>query len=222
MGSIVTVQPSISFSPNATLKLRFSDAGMPRGLTRAGVGLRRATNQTWTDIGGSDATLENLVQGTITTTGTYGAGRMRPLQACSAPEDRAFDFWVGSWTVTAGAAQQTVATSDITLESGGCAVFEHYVPLGNAPVGRSVTFRSADGQWHQTYMDDSGARLLISGSSPAPGVMSLDTTPGASTFERWLWTRNADGSVRQIARVTANGGATFAAPSWDGLYTRRQ
>ncbi len=51
-----------------------------------------------------------------------------PPQACTAPEHRQFDFWLGSWDVTGGPKLDTlVGRNTITKVSSGCALAEHWV-----------------------------------------------------------------------------------------------
>jgi hypothetical protein len=59
----------------------------------------------------------------------------------------------------------------------------------------------------------------MAGTIDAEGQMVLDS-PGSTQFERWSWLKEG-ARVRQVARFTQDGGITFAAPHFDGLYTRR-
>ncbi|HET9353099.1 MAG TPA: hypothetical protein VFO32_03805, partial [Sphingomicrobium sp.] len=45
-----------------------------------------------------------------------------PPPACTGPEHRQFDFWVGEWTVTQTGKPDVVASSLIEKLYGGCAV----------------------------------------------------------------------------------------------------
>jgi hypothetical protein len=115
---------------------------------------------------------------------------------------------------------QTFAQSDITLVPGGCAVLEHYRP-GGGPVGRSISFyQPATGMWYQTYLDSGGARVVIAGSFVG-GAMELFNPPAKGTnHQRWRWTLEG-ATVRQVSAETANAGASYGAPSFNGLYTKR-
>jgi len=221
VGAVYTLSPTTTaFGAGTQLRLRFQPGGMPRGLARTQVGIRDQQLGAWRDLPSTVAIAEDVVTAPVTTLGTFSAGRARPATPCTSAADRAFDFWVGLWRVAAGPQLQNIAESDITLEPGGCAVFEEYRDLGGT-VGRSINFRSSNGQWHQTYVDNRGGRISLTGDLQSPGVMRMDTQPGATVFERWSWIANADGSVRQVGEATQNGGTTFATPHWDGRYTRR-
>lgn len=218
---VIQVAPNaITFAQPATLRIRYEPAKAPRGVSRSGMGFRRLVNNAWVDVPGSGLTTEDAVQSTITTGGFYSAGRLVPTVPCTAPEDRAFDFWIGSWNVSVGSPRTVIATSEITMEPGGCAILEHYTDFGGT-IGRSVNLRDANGMWHQTYVDNKGFRIGLTGSATGVNTITMLDAPGSTMFQRWSWIAEPGGTVRQVADATGNGGSTFGAPFWDGLYTRR-
>lgn len=218
---VVQVAPdAVTFAQPATLRIRYEPSKAPRGVSRSGMGFRRLVNNAWVDVPGSGLTTDDAVQSTITTGGFYSAGRLVPTVPCTAPEDRAFDFWIGSWNVSVGSPRTVIATSEITMEPGGCAILEHYTDFGGT-VGRSINLRDANGMWHQTYADNKGFRIGLTGSVTGTNAITMLDAPGESMFQRWSWFAEPGGTVRQVADATGNGGSTFGAPFWDGLYTRR-
>lgn len=221
VNGVVQIAPdAVTFAQPATLRIRYLPANAPRGVTRSGMGMRRLVSNAWVDIPGSGLTTEDAVQSTITTGGFYSAGRLIPTTPCTAPEDRAFDFWIGSWNVSVGSPRVQIATSEITMEPGGCAILEHYTDFGGT-VGRSINLRDANGMWHQTYADNLGTRIGLTGSVSGASSITMIDAPGEASFQRWSWIGAPDGTVRQIAEATGNGGTTFGPAFFDGLYTRR-
>ena len=85
-----------------------------------------------------------------------------------------------------------VGSSVIEPIANGCALLEHWKPVGPGS-GKSLnSFDRRDGQWHQSWVDASGGRLDLVGTG-GDGTMRL-----AASGQRITWTANADGSVRQL------------------------
>ena len=143
---------------------------------------------------------------------------------CSSDAHRAFDFWIGHWRVTENG--ELAGENRIEPILGGCALAESWQGAG-ASRGRSLNFYdTASGSWHQTWVDNSGGvlhltggledgRMVLSGERPPrPGADS--TTP---TRHRITWTPLTDGSVRQHWEASQDGGKTWRS-LFDGLYRR--
>lgn len=207
------------FSAPVTLSLFFDPAGGPAGLPLEALGIRRYFAGSWGDEEGSVVdVVANSVTTDITQGGRYAVGRLIPNTPCVDPAARALDFWIGEWNVLVGT--NLVATSSITLEPGGCAIYEAY-NQGNGLRGRSISFyEPTTDRWYQTYLDTTGWRIWISGDSWASGILSMQT-PGATNYELWTWTLLGNGDVTQVARQTSDGGATFAPPGWNARYVPR-
>ena len=140
---------------------------------------------------------------------------------CSAPEYRQFDFWVGNWRVT-NPKGALAGTNLVTSEYGGCVVQEHWTGAGGNVGSSFNAYNSANKQWHQTWVDNSGTVLLLDGTY-GDGVMSMagqSVSPsGAQRLNRIRWTRIDGDHVRQLWDYSDDGGKTWAV-SFDGLYTR--
>jgi hypothetical protein len=146
-----------------------------------------------------------------------------PPPACTAPEHRQFDFWLGQWTVVAGGKH----AGDSRIESilDGCVLLENWTGASGS-VGKSFnTYNRQTGQWEQFWVDNQGTRLFLRGGF-SNGHMVLtgqqdqpDAKTGKTQRERITWTPNADGSVRQLWETSTDDGKTWAV-SFDGLYTR--
>jgi len=144
--------------------------------------------------------------------------------ACSAPEYRQFDFWLGSWTVRNYADHKFAGTNTITKELGNCVLQEHW---RGAEGGRGTSFNLYDSntkQWHQTWVDSNGGLLLLDGSFRG-GAMSLSGSmrdaSGRSVLHRITWTPLKDGSVRQTWVASRTGGRKWRT-IFDGVYTKRE
>src|SRR5262245_31354547 len=78
---------------------------------------------------------------------------------CNAPEHRQFDFWVGTWDVTANGKHAGVNRIEKILD--GCALMESWTGASGYR-GNSLNFYdAARRQWHQTWVDISGSPLAL-------------------------------------------------------------
>lgn len=219
-GSIYSIGPDdLTLSAAAEIRLGFDPARRPAGMLVGALRIRRFDGAAWQPLGdGSIDASANRATARLAAGGVVSVGWVPPAMPCLAAAHREFDFWLGAWTVSAGG--QQIALSDITEAPGGCAILEHYRD-GGGTVGRSISFfEPGTAMWYQTYVDNAGNRLVIAGTFGA-GVMTMLNPPGGGTrHERWRWT--VEGTrVRQQATFSSDGGATYSAPSFDGLYARR-
>ena len=140
-------------------------------------------------------------------------------------DHRAFDFWIGSWDVTAAGQDQPSAANRISREHGGCVIREDYATKGGY-TGMSMSFYdAARNTWHQTWMGKDGSALFIAGGLNERGEMVLSSrnTPyhvEGTTINRVTWTPRTDGSVRQHWQSSQDEGATWR-DVFDGLYVKR-
>jgi hypothetical protein len=142
--------------------------------------------------------------------------------ACTGPAYRQFDFWIGNWDVF-GPAGKKVGESRIESFAGGCGVAEFWSATSKV-TGRSLNMYDAlDSQWHQSWVDSSGSRLLLDGQFK-DGQMVLRgesaAAAGASLRQQVSWRLNPDGSVRQFWQTSADGGKTWST-AFDGKYVRK-
>jgi hypothetical protein len=118
---------------------------------------------------------------------------------CTGPEYRAFDFWLGEWTVTdAQGAKQ--GDNSITREEGGCLILERWTSASGS-TGQSYNFYDpGPKKWRQVWVSG-GAVIDYSGGLNAKGDMVLEGDiryrDGRTAPFRGAWTKQADGSVRQ-------------------------
>jgi hypothetical protein len=137
---------------------------------------------------------------------------------CGDKDRRAFHFWLGRWSIDGGAS----GVDEITSEAGGCVLIENYSFPGGG--GRSMNaWDAANQRWTETWTNVFGGVARLSGGVVGGKMFmqdSLRTTPaGVQTIGNLEWTPNADGSVRQIAMRSFDGGATYTT-TFSGLYVR--
>ena len=142
---------------------------------------------------------------------------------CSSEAHRAFDFWVGDWNVQAGG--QLVGRNSIRQVLNGCVLHEHYVtPSGYE--GESVNIYDASrGVWHQSWVDNAGALLLLEGGAEDGRMVMQGETrdaQGNGTLNRISWSMVGDNpdAVRQHWELSTDGGGTWTT-AFDGLYMRQ-
>ncbi|MEW5916084.1 MAG: Ig-like domain-containing protein [Gemmatimonadota bacterium] len=221
-GSVFTVgRDAVRFSKPLSIRVRYNVANGPYGLPQSALGLRRAgASGTWIDLRPSVVdSSAGTVSASIDETGTYSVGRLVPTTPCVGDAYRAFDFWVGSWNMTNG--NQSAGENFITAESSGCAIFENYITATNLSPGRSVSFYNAvTDRWYQTYIDAGNNMVLLRSTSYDPTRIPMESPIQNNTYTRTTWSRNVDGSVRQLIEVTANNGQTFVV-QYDLLYRRK-
>jgi hypothetical protein len=141
--------------------------------------------------------------------------------ACSAPEHRQFDFWLGEWNVHA-ASGKLAGTNSIRREIGGCVLHERY-DTGRGYSGESFNvYDEGRKVWHQTWVDSSGLLLVLEGGLREGKMVLEGQTVGTdrkTTKHRITWSANPDGTVRQLWESTGPNGEWTVA--FDGKYTRK-
>ena len=140
---------------------------------------------------------------------------------CSDAEHRQFDFWVGRWDVSATGQTKVIAHSQVTSAYGGCAVLEHWMPIGQPADGGSISsYVPAEHAWRQTWVDSSGARAEFKGRWEGAAMVITGPWPlpdGRPRRVRMTYTPAADGSVRQAGEASFDEGRTWA-PTFDFIY----
>lgn len=166
--------------------------------------------------------LPTLLLACVGVTPLLPAQQPAPPPACTAAEHRAFDYWVGEWTVADSTGRQ-IAESSITRVGGNCAIAEHWRPLRGQP-GRSLSwYDPRDRQWHQQWIDGSGWVARFDGN-PEDGEMVLTEVAHPATpdqpISRMRYVKRPGGVVRQALWQSTDRGATWT-PAFVGDYTRK-
>ena len=141
-----------------------------------------------------------------------------PPPACTAPEHRQFDFWVGRWNVfPTGVDNRLVGHSLIERLYDGCVIRENWSPHGGSGGSSLNSYFPAEGRWRQVWADSSNGWGVFEGrfengamvlSGPWKGING----PGTEAFVRTTWTPQPDGSVRQHGQTRNEDG------SWTDAY----
>jgi hypothetical protein len=166
--------------------------------------------------------LTTLALGALLLPIAAGAQGAPPPQDCSAPEYRQFDFWIGEWTVTN--AGKPAGTNLIEPVMKGCAIVEHWTSARGGR-GTSLNFYDrATKRWSQAWIDESGNALHLRGGL-VDGRMVLSTAPRDTgkgvDVQRITWSKNADGTVRQLWESSDDGGRTWRV-AFDGTYAAKR
>jgi len=112
------------------------------------------------------------------------------------PEQRAFDFWIGDWVVTDPATGDALGESRIERILGGRSLHERWTGADGVSGESLNIYDGARQVWHQSWVDQTGALLLLDGGL-SEGSMKLQGRDPAGRLQRIRWTPAADGSVMQ-------------------------
>ncbi len=127
--------------------------------------------------------------------------------ACNDSMSRQFDFWSGKWDVFSG--DQLVGHNDITKEEGDCILHEHWAGLKGG-TGQSVSYYDpGEKLWYQTWTDGAATFRRFHGRYEN-SVMRLTaesrSPEGKQRQHRMAFFNNTDGTVRQLAETSLDGG----------------
>jgi len=107
-----------------------------------------------------------------------------PPPACTAPENRQFDFWVGSWDVYPTGGTNLVAHSLIERRYSGCAIRENWMPLHGEGGGSFSAWRPEAGHWRQTWVDSRGGWVEFSGGMASATLANTATATENAVVDR--------------------------------------
>lgn len=142
--------------------------------------------------------------------------------ACSKPENRQFDFWLGDWTVLDTATRKTAGHNLVTSIQDACALQEHWTGVDGSSGTSFNTYYAPDRMWHQIWVDNQGLLLRLDGRL-LDGKMVLSaprlTRDGKRVIDRIVWTPERNGNVRQVWDESSDGGKTWR-NAFDGTYVK--
>lgn len=144
-----------------------------------------------------------------------------PPAACTEPEFRQFDFWLGRWKVSSPEGKE-LGRSEISRASGGCAIHEQWKSKSGI-TGMSINYYdSSDRKWHQDWVGSDGAILQLKGGRhEAAMILEGENREDTKTvFNRVTWTLLRDGNVRQEWVVSSDNGKTWKS-SFLGIYEKQ-
>jgi hypothetical protein len=132
--------------------------------------------------------------------------------ACSAPEYRQFDFWIGDWDAfDIDHPGKLEARNRVTRILDGCVLLEDYEGT-NGSHGESFSIYDASRKmWHQSWVTNRGRLLVIEGGM-RDGEMILSgsdrTQDGKERMVRGIW-KAVNGGVRETAVISMDRGKTW-------------
>jgi hypothetical protein len=135
---------------------------------------------------------------------------------------RAFDFWIGEWTVTANG--QFAGTNSIQPILGHCTIFEQWESVAGT-LGKSFNYYDpGKDHWRQIWIADSGSFIEFTGEARDGGIFytaeTINPADSSVTLHKFEFTQIEDGIVRQYWETSNDDGASWA-PIWDGRYERK-
>lgn len=146
------------------------------------------------------------------------AGELTPEECTAGPHRRAFDFWVGRWTVRSEEGE-ALGRSHVRRVSGGCALLESWTSE-NGTTGTSLNFYDPEaGHWVQVWVGGNGLRLRLEGGVRGNAMVleGTRTRDCEQLRDRITWTPSEEGTVRQTWEISTDGGRTWST-SWEGIY----
>ncbi|WP_439882137.1 hypothetical protein ACSX1A_03030 [Pontibacter sp. MBLB2868] len=145
------------------------------------------------------------------------------ISNCEGEQNRAFDFWIGTWTVTLP--DGALAGRNVILPVlGGCGLQENWTSADGVYRGKSYNFYDkVTDKWHQTWIDNQGVSLQLSGGLQVKNMV-LSSQPsrnkeGKMQTDRITWVPNPNGTVEQIWEKTIDGGKTWQ-KVFHGIYKK--
>jgi hypothetical protein len=144
--------------------------------------------------------------------------------ACSAPEHRQFDFWIGDWDVTSGG--KRAGQSHVEKILGGCVIFENWTGAGGSEGKSFNLYDATKKRWQQTWVDASGGLIEFHGELREGNMCYTTQSPTLGPDGQVLETLGRmtffpqGASVRQLWEQSVDGGKTWIV-AFDGLYSRK-
>jgi hypothetical protein len=144
-----------------------------------------------------------------------------PPTACADPAFHAFDFWLGDWEVYNG--DKLIGHNSIRAIEQGCGLSESWRSASGITGVSYNAYDPADQHWHQFWVSAAGYVLRLRGNADADGSMVMrgqlpNPKTGKMDQQRITWSRQPDGSVRQLWEASADG--LEWSVSFDGNYRR--
>ncbi|MGB5497870.1 MAG: hypothetical protein WBM77_02975 [Maribacter sp.] len=144
--------------------------------------------------------------------------------ACCTENHKAFDFWVGTWQVTNPDGSPAGINTIVKSESD-CVIRENWTSAKAGYTGTSTNFyNQITGQWEQLWIDNSGDHLKLKGNRVGNQMIlisdELVNSKGGLSRNRITWTKNEDGTVRQLWEIVE--GEKVVSIAFDGLYMRKE
>jgi hypothetical protein len=148
----------------------------------------------------------------------------KQFPACTAPQFRKFDFWLGEWDVQSpGGISANPPRSSIQKIVNGCVIFENWMPPGGGD-GKSFNFYSPDDKkWHQIWIATGAGVLDMTGDFEGKALHYEGVVQGngRKALQKLTFTPLDDGRVHQYWEQSTDDGKTWTV-AFDGYYNRRK
>lgn len=137
------------------------------------------------------------------------------------------DFWVGEWECTGkmvgpnGQETATKAENSISRILSGQVVQERFTMTGLN--GMSVSaYNKATGRWRQTWVDNQGSYIALSGGKVGKDIILMTTPPGTQpqSVNRMVFTNISEPSFDWNWESSVDGGKTWKL-QWHLHYVRK-
>ncbi len=149
--------------------------------------------------------------------------------ACSKPEFRQFDFWVGEWEAFATNGNKS-GDSKISIIIDSCVILEEWTGTANQGftfTGKSFnSYNAATKQWQQTWTDNTGNTTEFLRGEGGNGKVvyyadRVTDTKGKLFMRRLTFTKLSNDKVRQYGEKSDDEGKTWVA-EYDLEYRRKK
>lgn len=134
---------------------------------------------------------------------------------CETAEHRAFDFWVGEWSVSRADTGAKVAESRIEKLYSGCGIRENWMPTGGTGGGSLNAYDPQARLWRQSWVDSTGAWVDFSGgvvdkAIVLTGLWRNYVAQGKDAMIRMTYRKRDDGSVSQVGEQSTDFGKSWS------------
>lgn len=156
--------------------------------------------------------------------GVVAATSETTVPPCATPQHRQFNFWVGDWDVFDTATGQRAGRNTVNNLLNGCTVQEHWQGIGGDTGTSLNVYDTVDHRWHQTWVDNHGGLLELSGTFNAGKMLLIGRRTnrrGRNVIDRIVWIPEADGRVRQVWTASEDSGRVWHVV-FDGTYVKRR
>ncbi|QCK16774.1 hypothetical protein [Mangrovivirga cuniculi] len=136
----------------------------------------------------------------------FSEEKLSPL--CRTEDHRAFDFWLGKWSVY-NKNGKFLGYNNVELIQNGCVIKENWFSGNAILTGTSMNFYNKSiNRWQQSWVDNTGGVLQLTGGiDDDQMILRSDTTQ--ENQHRITWRPSQDGTVEQIWESTEDGGSTW-------------
>lgn len=170
-----------------------------------------------------------LVAAALLALSATAAAQTPPSPADTCRSDAKFreqDFTLGSWDVYTGDRKTDEVNMSLILND--CVIEEHWKRADGRPTGNGIglfNYSRLLGSWGYTWATDDGAATVFRGNLAKPGEMLYVTEkplPGGKVrLRHWMLTLMPDGTIRELATGTEDGGKTWTT-DYDLKWVRRK